>query len=492
MGVSPTVGGELLRLLTAGMYDNPLVVYREYVQNAADAIADQGDSGSIHIRIDPVASRITIRDNGTGLSPAHAAHRLVNVGRSTKDRSTDRGFRGIGRLAGLAFAERVHFTTRTDAAHTPVRVTWDAQALRVLDLSQIDASEAIRQCTTMTRVADGDWPHRFFEVTIDRVNRHAAADLLNERTVRHYLGQVAPVCFQTGFPLAEEIRDFLAPYFDEFSIDLRVNDDAQPLNRPFGETIPLTEHFAAAFTTLETRVIPRPDDDDPAAAFWLAHTPYAGSIPRRLGIRGLRARKGNLQIGDDRIFEHLFLEPRFNGWCVGELHILDSRIVPNGRRDYFEPGPHLRNLENHIGAIAQLISARCRSASSQRNRLRNMDAAIRRTKCAADLARSGYLRTSDAESLVSRELARLPAFRQILALVQAADPHAFSCDLALYERQLNELPASPNPCLDAVPRRFLEPLQTVFATIAETMPPDSALTMIETILRRLVNADPPS
>jgi len=62
-----------------------------------------------------------------------------------------------------------------------------------------------------------------------------------------------------------------------------------------------------------------------------------------------------MQIGTDRIFEHLFEEPRFNGWCVGEVHILDSRIVPNGRRDYFEPSPHLRNLENQLGAIAQTL-----------------------------------------------------------------------------------------------------------------------------------------
>ena len=43
----------------------------------------------------------------------------------------------------------------------------------------------------------------------------------------------------------------------------------------------------------------------------------------------------------------------------------------------------------------QQISSRCRRASSQRNKLRNIDAAIRRLKCAGDLARSGYLRPAD-------------------------------------------------------------------------------------------------
>ena len=42
MADSPVLGGELLRLVTAGMYDDPLILYREYVQNAADAIVAQG------------------------------------------------------------------------------------------------------------------------------------------------------------------------------------------------------------------------------------------------------------------------------------------------------------------------------------------------------------------------------------------------------------------------------------------------------------------
>ena len=37
---------------------------------------------------------------------------------------------------------------------------------------------------------------------------------------------------------------------------------------------------------------------------------------------------GNIRVGDERVFDHLFEEERFNRWCVGEVHILDSRIIP--------------------------------------------------------------------------------------------------------------------------------------------------------------------
>ena len=480
----PIIGGDLLRLVTTGMYDNPLVLYREYLQNAADAIASQG-SGSVHVKIDPLQSQVTILDDGTGLSPTEAAHRLIDVGRSTKDRAADRGFRGIGRLSALAFAEQVQFTTRSRAAECPTQVTWSGRALRELDLARVDARTAIKECTTVRPLPDGDWPHRFFQVTVDRISRHAASTLLNEDAVRSYIGEVCPVPMANHFPLASEIRDFLATHGDYFVLDVRVNDDTCTVERPFAETIPLTDRYGAAFERLETVVIPQHDGDAPAAVAWLAHTPYAGSISRRLGVRGLRARVGNIQIGTDRIFEHLFVEPRFNGWCVGEVHIVDRRLVPNGRRDYFEPGPHLRNIENHIGAIAHEISTQCRLASSQRNKLRNISGAIHRLKRAHDLAASGYLRAEDATALVARERKRIPEIKQTLAQLEATASNSDQEELALYESQLDTIKIDPDPALDGVPPGSVATVQTAFGAIAKAMPPDSALDMIETILGRL-------
>ena len=485
MAQSPVLGGELLRLVTAGMYDNPLVLYREYVQNAADAIAAQHSSGaSVRITIDPLQSSITVLDNGTGLAPDEAVHRLIDLGRSPKDPSVDRGFRGIGRLAGLAFADQLHFTTRSSAGIPPTRVSWDARALRQLDLPRVDAKTAIRECTTATQVTEGEWPERFFQVMIERVNRHAASTLLNQEAVRSYLSEVCPVPMATRFPFADEVRAFICDHTDYFALDIRLNDAQVPIERPFLDTIPLSDRFAAPFEDLDTHVIPRPDADHPAALVWLAHTPYTGSIPSRLGVRGLRARVGNMQIGTDRIFEHLFQEPRFNGWCVGEVHILDSRIVPNGRRDYFEPGPHLRNIENQLGAIAYAISAKCRRASSQRNKLRNVEAAIRRLEQAHALARSGYLRPADAVSLVERERERIPEIQQSLGNLRSMGTDDFD-DIATWATPFDLRDLTPHPALAVVPTHSLSSIQSAFATISQTVPPDSALELIETILDQL-------
>ena len=490
MSDAPIVGGSVLRLVTAGLYDNPLVVYREYIQNSADAIASRAASGRVDITIDPTESRVTILDDGTGLAPDQAVRRLVDVGNSPKDPTVDRGFRGIGRLSALAFADRVHFTTRARAGEPVTQVTWDGERLRSLDLSDIDARTAVEECATVAEPSDGDWPHRFFRVTLEGITRHAASTLLNADAVRRYIREVCPVPFAAGFPLSERIADLLAVYGADFALQVRVNGSDEALERPFGPSISLVGGHWAPFTELDTRIIPSPDSDDPAAILWLAHTPYVGSIPAAVGIRGVRARVGNTQIGTEKVFEHLFLEPRFNGWCVGEVHVTDPRILPNSRRDYFEPGPHVRNLENHIGAIAHEISARCRKASSQRNKLHSLGAAIARIERAADLAKSAYLHPQDAADLAARERMRVDAVRQTLAGI---DPEGKSHDyeqLMLHEGRLVDATANGSPTYPALDEPATGPaLRSAFGAIAETLAPGDAMSVIEAILERLSGAE---
>ena len=486
------IGGDIIRLITAGMYDNPLVIYREYLQNAADAIASRNNSdGSVLVSIDPINSRVTILDNGTGLSPTDAAHRLVPIGNSTKTPGVDRGLRGVGRLAALAFADELHFTTRTRASDPVTRVSWDGRALRELDLQRIDANAAVEACTSICEIPDDCWPERFFHVTISGVSRHAAPTLLNQDVVRQYISEVCPVPLDSSFPLASELGKFLGEYTNYFVLEVRLSETSAPIVRPFGSAVPLTDQYSAAFERVETRVIPQLDRDAPAAVLWLAHTPYAGSISRRLGIRGLRARVGNIQVGSEDVFEHLFHETRFNGWCVGEIHIVDDRIVPNGRREYFETGPHLRNIENHIGAIAQEISLKCRRASSHRNKLRKFQAVIDQANRARELAKSGYLRDQDAAELLSREDQRVKEVELAIDWIDSAPKQVIDTTMDLEGVRDCDSGYELSHSLNGIPAGSVSTLKSVFGTIVRTMPPDSAYDLIQAIVSEQYTEEPP-
>ena len=69
----------------------------------------------------------------------------------------------------------------------------------------------------------------------------------------------------------------------------------------------------------------------------------------------------------------IFPETRFDAWTVGEIHILDPRIIPNGRRDDFERNVHLANLKNHLAPLGRDVANRCRTSSRDRKRLRDLE-----------------------------------------------------------------------------------------------------------------------
>ena len=98
------------------MYSDPLMVLREYVQNAADSIdlaVQIGDlslkSARINITLDGSSRKLIIADNGVGIPQAQAVEVLYAVAASTKRQDTTRDFRGIGRLGGVGYCDVVKF-----------------------------------------------------------------------------------------------------------------------------------------------------------------------------------------------------------------------------------------------------------------------------------------------------------------------------------------------------------------------------------------------
>ena len=86
------------------MYIDPLTIYREYVQNAADSIDEARMAGlslddpHITIHLDQSSRTVRIRDNGESIPNQDFVKRITAIGASHKRGTTLRGFRGVGRL----------------------------------------------------------------------------------------------------------------------------------------------------------------------------------------------------------------------------------------------------------------------------------------------------------------------------------------------------------------------------------------------------------
>ncbi len=407
-------GAGLLGLVTTGMYDDPLSMYREYIQNAADAVTGSGFPGNarVDIEIDVTARRVRIRDNGPGLSPEDALERLLPIGRSDKRLGIDRGFRGIGRLAGLAFAKTVSFTTRACEDQVLTRITWHSDRLPELTSTESELEQAIIDCVEVETLSGSEYPSHFFEVEVGDVARYSAGLLLNRDAVRDYIGEVCPVPMSTGFPFAERVEGLFDGAEALLTLEILLEGDPEPVERSYGESVRLSATKEAEFTEFQVVRIPSVDGSCGAAVGWIAHSSYLGAISKEQRVRGIRARVGNIQIGGEAVFDDLFTEERFSRWCVGELHILDPRIIPNARRDYFEPGPHLRNLENQLAPVLRGISSRCRRESAARNRYRKAMSSLCSIEDLYALAATGFLAADDASALVQRALRELDGIRE--------------------------------------------------------------------------------
>jgi molecular chaperone HtpG len=377
------VGKDVLELVSSAMYIDPLTVYREYVQNAADAIDDarrdglfkKGQLGRVDVAIDPETRSVRIRDNGSGIAWKDFARKLTALGASGKRGTQARGFRGVGRLAGLGYAQELVFRSRTEGEALVSELRWDCRALKAaLRAAEADrgVAELIRSIVSVSRIDGKDYPARFFEVEMKGIVRLRSDRMMSSSVIADYLSQVAPVPFSPEFKFGAQITEALRATVDLGEIDLRIDGMESPIFRPHRNDFFVDDKRALAFDALDILEVPGIDGERAAIA-WILHHEYEGALPNAALMKGLRLRSGNVQVGETALLEELFSEPRFNVWSVGEVHIIDRRIVPNGRRDHFEQNAQFHNLLNHLAPTARDISRRCRTSSIRRKWLREFE-----------------------------------------------------------------------------------------------------------------------
>jgi hypothetical protein len=415
------VGKDILELLSTSMYVDPMSMYREYIQNSADAVELAHSAGLLHgpgqvqIRIDQPKRTVFIRDDGAGIGKEQFVHQLTALGGSKKRGTGARGFRGVGRLAGLAFCQELIFRSRQNAENTVHELRWNSRNVRSLLRAADDSSdlrEIVAKTVEIREVPGRNWPERFFEVELRGVVRHRDDRLLNDEAVANYLSQVAPVPFWPDFQFADQIRSFLEKHGARLGvIDVEIVNRGK-VYRPHRHSISMGKSVQAQFQELTTIYTPG-RDGEVAAATWILHHDYRGSLPSSSLVDGWRVRCGDIQVGDNAIFQGLFPETRFNGWCVAETHVLDPRILPNGRRDHFEQNTYYFDLINHLTPHAREIAQRCRTSSIARNLVRSIEERLKECQENVRIIEKGMIGENAASKLMKRVEGNLDALQKL-------------------------------------------------------------------------------
>lgn len=407
------VGKDVLELLGGAMYVNPLSVIRECVQNAVDGIDDavaggmlkDRAAGIVNIDTDLAERRLVIRDNGMGVSNRNFARTMLSLGASRKRGTAARGFRGVGRLAGLGFAQRMVFRSRSCGDKRVKEAVWDAITIKRLlasDDQNMDLAEIVRNAVAIQNLDPDGYPEHFFEVEILKPRRTSNDPLLNESLIKEYVSQVCPCPFSPDFPFADEISEKLNLFGgagNSYRIFLNGGDVA--IFRPYlgrieygpGKSSEIDHPKFFEIAGLNGNI---------AAVCWIVHHEYLGAIPAVRGVRGFRARVGNIQVGDEKLLSSVFREERFSSWSLGEVHIFDQNVIPNGRRDDFEFNGHMDNILLHLSPIADEVVRNCRVKSQKRNRMKSFDSLESKVLSDLDVLNQGVVSRAHGKSIVRR------------------------------------------------------------------------------------------
>ncbi|TAV74735.1 ATP-binding protein [Rhizobium leguminosarum] len=378
------IGPYVLESLTTGMYGEPRHSIREYVQNAFDAIETARDSGTLQsheglivVTVDKTTDSISIKDNGSGIRSENAWRTLSSIGASAKERSERAGFRGIGRLAGLAYCDKLIFITkhRTDTRETTI--TFDCVRVREeMDpekRSQTDIQTLLTETVkdTYRTVSEGERDLHYTEVVLEGLFL-APPQMTDFIKLSSYLSQTAPVKFHPQLwsyerEIAEHGAQFGKP-LKTIDLILRQKDSAIPGNSDSEDEIDVKDF--PIYKPYRNHHNPKGKKEPVAVTGvklladesgenkwwgWIGLMQTVATLSDT-DAAGLRVRSKNIQIDGTDIMERLFAESRvsyarFNKWFIGEFHILSDEVVPNARRDGFEENSAWRAVEEEFNPI---------------------------------------------------------------------------------------------------------------------------------------------
>lgn len=410
------VGKYTLESLTTGMYSDPKIVYREYIQNSVDSLEHAVSLGMLEqqgMRIDIIVnadeSYISIKDNGTGISAAEAAQTLMNVGSSKKRNANNRGFRGIGRLGGMSYCNILVFTTSAENEKVKTVVSFDCKKLRHLlvpgEYEDMSLSAVLEEITTIETFPEKEEKHY---LCVEMVDVNGFSDLLDIDAARSYISQVAPLPYQSRhFIYTSQLKSYLSDngyIVEEFPIFVGENEsDLEPVYKPNKSRFRSDRGKRTVDEISSMKYFDVTVDGELYALGWYGNCGWYGFLSEK-EISGFRVRKGNILIGDSHTMNAIFKEARFNGWTQGEIFIVTDKLIPNARRDDFEQNDaYYKFMEALSNSVGTEIARTIREASLTRNNpnakaLREIE---RKIGEASTAVAEGFNSTVDKEKMVT-------------------------------------------------------------------------------------------
>ncbi len=375
------IGKNILENLTTGMYADSKIIFREYIQNACDQIdlayknriLDEGE-GIVDIFIDEKARYISIKDNATGVEASRFASELGNIADSNKQIGSNKGFRGIGRLCGLAYCKTLIFKTSYRGEKIKSIMKWDADIMRKMlaEPKKYSIDEIIQKIVTIETDKENDESH-YFEVELIDVNT-SNTELLDEEKIRSFLSFVAPSPYKSTFIFKEKVHEHaktLGYKLDEYCIKVNGAQILKEYTTNLKETSGNTQKKYDEIKDVEFEDF-YDSNNNLLAWMWLGLSSLEKQIPKINSMRGIRIRTANIQIGEDDVLKKFFPEDRGTYYYVGEVFSVSRSLIPNSQRNYFNENDARLEFEEKLTSYFSELGKLYRNANELKNAYKNV------------------------------------------------------------------------------------------------------------------------
>ena len=351
----PIISLRLLETLTSALYEDPIVLFREYVQNSIDAYNEAigGDKSkifdgfSVNIKIDKDNSNIEIIDNGYGIKEKEFLTEMRIIGESHKKKLEDQiGFRGIGRLAAMPLCKELIFENKPQGIDKRLIFTWDGNKFNELLNKGEDITASLGKITSnSSEDYDGNIDDHYFKVEI-RGYQEAIEDLLKSKDFVDRLSILLPLEYSPEFTKQEEIKnkyqELMGQSLDMFSCSVKF--DNKELFKPYADKHVLESGIV--FWELKFPSTGESVSGENIGILWFCFDRVIKAPPKD-SPSGILVRSKNMLMGDryslekdasrsktDYITTPRELMQALNGLC-GEMLINYKDLHDNARRDWF-------------------------------------------------------------------------------------------------------------------------------------------------------------
>lgn len=392
-----TLGIRLLETLTSALYEDPIVLFREYVQNSVDACIDSERNGkslraqfNIDINIDEEKKFISFFDNGYGIEEDKFINAMTSIGASEKDKHYDQiGFRGIGRLSAMPFCKKLIFKNKPKGLDKVLTYTWSGDDFDKI-LNQDEEPGLFQAISKISAAGHEDYSEdkddHFFLVEVHSYNEEISS-LIKHPDFERRLQMMLPLRYHPGFKKKKDIEkaylNFMGESLEKYSYAINLN--SAPLYKPY-----TNKHILESDVFFWELRFPNREKGVPGEKVGLLWFTFQRKLVAndKSDPYGVLVRSKNMLVGDQNSLVNALFRTRSDDYIgtyreltqtlqgvFGEMLILNTSLKDNARRDWFKidtPSLQLRDIIHefvkHLVKYRKVASKAFNAIENDKNR----------------------------------------------------------------------------------------------------------------------------